>query len=172
MHKSCWDENMYKCPEYGRRCTTGKHYYNHKNLFDSRNSPYYLKWLIAGTLAGLVAWFFFTLGIFHSDLTVINGVYNSVSQVDPLRDLVFSLHKNKSVSVFAAPYFGLFMCFCLTFALSLFSSHGKWWWKRSAVVLTKALVAGICGYITYLLVVLALLAFNLKSYYYMNIFHK
>lgn len=167
MHKSCWDENMYKCPEYGRRCTTGKHYYNHKNLFDSRNSPYYLKWLIAGTLAGLVAWFFFTLGIFHSDLTVINGVYNSVSQVDPLRDLVFSLHKNKSVSVFAAPYFGLFMCFCLTFALSLFSSHGKWWWKRSAVVLTKALVAGICGYITYLLVVLALLAFNLKSYYYM-----
>ena len=167
MHKSCWDENMYKCPEYGRRCDKGKHYYNHKNLFYRRNSPYYLKWLIAGTLAGLVAWLFFTVGIFHSNLSVIHGVYNTVSQVDPLRDLVFSLHNNKTVSVFAAPYFGFFMCFFLTFALSLLSSHGKWWWKRSTIVLVKSILAGICGYLTYLLVVLALLAFNLKSYYYM-----
>ena len=167
MDLSCWKENLYKCPEYGRRCNTGKHYYNEKNIFDKKNAPYYMKWLLAGTLAGLVAWFFFTLGIFHSDFSVINGVYNTVSQVDPLRDLVFGLHNNKTSGVFAAPYFGFFMCFCLTFALSLLSSHGKWLYKRSVVVLVKALVAGVCGYLSYLLVVIALLAFNLKGYYYM-----
>ena len=166
MDLSCWKENLYKCPEYGRRCNTGKHYYNEKNIFDTKNAPYYMKWLIAGTLAGLVAWFFFTVGIFHSDFSFINGIYNKVSQVDPLRDLVFDLHNNKTVGVFAAPYFGFFMCFCLTFTLSLFSSHGKWLYKRTAIVLAKAFVAGICGYLSYLLVVIALLAFNLKGYYY------
>ena len=166
MDLSCWKENLYKCPEYGRRCNTGKHYYNEKNIFDTKNAPYYMKWLIAGTLAGLVAWFFFTVGIFHSDFSFINGIYNKVSQVDPLRDLVFDLHNNKTVGVFAAPYFGFFMCFCLTFTLSLFSSHGKWLYKRTAIVLAKAFVAGFCGYLSYLLVVIALLAFNLKGYYY------
>lgn len=167
MDISCWKENQYKCPEYGRRCNAGKHYYNEKNIFDSRNAPYYMKWLLAGTLAGLVAWFFFTLGIFHSDFTIVNGVYNKIAQIDPLRDLVFDLHNNKTAGIFAAPYFGFFMCFFLTLALSLLSSHGKWIFKRTAIVLTKALVAGISGYLSYLLVVVVLLAFNLKGYYYM-----
>lgn len=167
MDLSCWKENLYKCPEYGRRCNTGKHYYNEKNIFDPKNAPHYMKWLLAGILAGLVAWFFFILGIFHSDLSVVNGIYDAVSQIDPLRGLVFGLHNNHTAGVFAAPYFGFFMCFFLTLALSLLSSHGKWFYKRSAIVLAKALVAGIGGYLSYLLVVLALLAFKLKGYYYM-----
>ena len=27
LHKSCWDENEYQCPEYGRHCKQGRHYY-------------------------------------------------------------------------------------------------------------------------------------------------
>ena len=167
MDMSCWKENLYRCPEYGRRCNLGKHYYNDKNIFDKKNAPYYMKWLLAGTLAGFVAWFFFILGTFHSDLSFINEIYDKVSQFDPLRDMVFGLHNNVTSGMFAAPYFGFFMCFCLTLALSLLSSHGKWLYKRTAVVLIKSLVAGICGYLTYLLVVLALIAFKLKGYYYM-----
>ena len=166
MHKSCWEENLFKCPEYGRRCKSGKHYYNSKQIFDTKNAPYYMKWLLAGTLAGLVAWFFFTLGVFHSNFSVINGVYNSIAKFDPLRDLVFGLHSNKSSGVFAAPYFGFLMCFCLTLALSLLSTKGKWLYKRTVIVLAKSLLAGVCGYLSYLLVVTALLAFNLKGYYY------
>lgn len=30
LHKSCWDENEYQCPEYGRHCKQGRHYYNSK----------------------------------------------------------------------------------------------------------------------------------------------
>ena len=137
MDIDCWKENLYKCPEYGRRCNLGKHYYNDKNIFDSKNAPYYMKWLLSGTLAGFVAWFLF-------------GLYN-----------------NYAVGVFAAPYFGFFMCFCLTLALSLFSSHGKWLFKRTAIVLSKALVAGLCGGLSYLLILLALMAFKLKGYFYL-----
>lgn len=137
MDIDCWKENLYKCPEYGRRCNLGKHYYNDKNIFDPKNAPYYMKWLLSGTLAGFVAWFLF-------------GLYN-----------------NYAVGVFAAPYFGFFMCFCLTLALSLFSSHGKWLFKRTAIVLSKALVAGLCGGLSYLLILLALMAFKLKGYFYL-----
>ena len=136
MDIDCWKENLYKCPEYGRRCKSGKHYYNDKNIFDRKNSPYYMKWLLSGTMAGFVAWFFF-------------GLYN-----------------NHIAGMFAAPYFGFFMCFCLTLALSLLSSHGKWLFKRTAIVLGKALVAGICGYLSYVLIILALHAFKLKGYFY------
>ena len=165
MHKSCWEENLYKCPEYGRRCKKGKHYYNARNIFDTNNAPYYMKWLFAGTLAGLLAWFFFTLGIFHSDLPIVNGVYNTVSQIDPLRNLGLTMYENPA-GIFEAPYFGFFMCFCLTLFLSVLSSHGKWLWKRTFIVLLKSFLAGTCGYLSYFLAALALFAFNLHNYYY------
>lgn len=39
VHKECWDENEYKCPEAGRHCKEGSHYYNSNNLLDRRNTP-------------------------------------------------------------------------------------------------------------------------------------
>lgn len=56
MHKSCWDENGFHCPEYGRHCTDGYHYFNPDNLLDTQNSSYHLKWILAAILAGYVAW--------------------------------------------------------------------------------------------------------------------
>ena len=40
MHKTCWDENEYHCPEYSDRCEHGTHYYNRQNLTDSRNASF------------------------------------------------------------------------------------------------------------------------------------
>ena len=40
MHKECWDENEYHCPEHGRHCKEGSHYYNQHNLLDVRNRKY------------------------------------------------------------------------------------------------------------------------------------
>ena len=61
MHKSCWDENEYHCPEYGRRCKHGSHFYNKENLLDKRNASFYLKWLLMAVLAATLAWVVFTV---------------------------------------------------------------------------------------------------------------
>ncbi len=165
MHKSCWNENLYKCPEYGRNCILGKHYYNEKNVFDTQNAPYYMKWLLSGVLAGFVAWIFFILGIFHSDLPLVQSIFDIVSRIDPLKEI--STHLNgEDTRVFAAPYFGFFICSCVTLFLSILSSHGKWLFKRAAIVIAKSVVAGICGYLSYFLIVLVILSFNFKGYYY------
>ena len=61
MHKSCWDENEYHCPEYGRRCKHGSHFYNKKDLLDKRNASFYMKWLLMAVLAATLAWVVFTI---------------------------------------------------------------------------------------------------------------
>ena len=83
LHKSCWDENEYKCPEYGRNCKTGSHYYNRKNLFDRRNSSFYLAWILAGALAGLIAWICFTANAHSNEKSVLINIIHLIFEVDP-----------------------------------------------------------------------------------------
>ena len=61
MHKECWDENDYHCPEHGRHCKEGSHYYNRYDLLDKRNALFYMKWVIAAILAGMISWICFTI---------------------------------------------------------------------------------------------------------------
>lgn len=56
MHKSCWDENDYHCPEYSDRCKHGAHYYNSQNLLDKNNASFYMKWILMGITAAIIAW--------------------------------------------------------------------------------------------------------------------
>lgn len=56
MHLDCWEENGYQCPEYGRHCQHGRHYYNRHQLLDPANASVYCRWIIVGILAGLAAW--------------------------------------------------------------------------------------------------------------------
>ena len=61
MHKDCWEENDYHCPEHGRHCKEGSHYYNRYDLLDKRNALFYMKWVIAAILAGMISWIFYTI---------------------------------------------------------------------------------------------------------------
>ena len=56
MHLSCWEENQGQCPEYGRHCQEGRHYYNRHQLFDPDNAPFYMRWMLVAILAGLASW--------------------------------------------------------------------------------------------------------------------
>lgn len=76
LHKSCWDENEYQCPEYGRHCKQGRHYYNSRNLFDPHNASFYLAWIIAGAFAGLIAWINFTANVHNNEnLLLVKLIY-------------------------------------------------------------------------------------------------
>lgn len=56
MHKHCWEENGYKCAEYGQNCKTGiQSHVDWKDLF-RLSSLKDCSQTIAGVLAGLISW--------------------------------------------------------------------------------------------------------------------
>ena len=56
MHKHCWEENGYKCAEFGQNCKTGiQNHVEWKDLF-KLSSLRDCSQTIAGVLAGLVSW--------------------------------------------------------------------------------------------------------------------
>lgn len=61
MHKHCWEENGYKCAEYGQNCKTGiQEHIEWKELF-KLNSLKECSQTIAGVLAGLISWIIYEI---------------------------------------------------------------------------------------------------------------
>lgn len=61
MHKHCWEENGYKCAEFGQNCKTGiQSHVEWKDLF-RLSSLKDCSQTIAGVLAGLVSWIIYEL---------------------------------------------------------------------------------------------------------------
>lgn len=61
MHKHCWEENGYKCAEYGQNCKTGiQDHIEWKELF-KMSSLKECSQTIAGILAGLVSWIIYEI---------------------------------------------------------------------------------------------------------------
>lgn len=61
MHKHCWEENGYKCAEFGQNCKTGiQEHIEWKELFKA-SSLKECSQTIAGVLAGLVSWIIYEM---------------------------------------------------------------------------------------------------------------
>ena len=166
LHQSCWEENEYKCPEYGRNCKTGSHYYNRKNLFDRHNASFYLSWIIAGAIAGLIAWICFTANAHsHENFFLIN-IIQLMFEVDSDSPQVAVLMEEYGSHLYFLPFYGLNIGFFLTFFLSLLTGHGRWLWKRILLVIAKSIVGGLFSYLSFLLgcIISITLNFNNNSF--------
>ena len=161
MHKSCWDENEYKCPEYGRRCKTGSHYYNMRKLYDLKNAPYYMKWLLAGILAGALAWLCYMTNIFGSGYEFLARLVSDIPNVATAHVVSENMARLRLAELSHTPYFGLYICSFMTLLLSTLSSHGAWRWKRVVMIWSKAMVAGFFGFFLFVLVIIVKHVFNL-----------
>lgn len=162
MHQSCWDENEYKCPEYGRKCPKGSHYYNSHKLYDPRNAPYYIKWLLAGACAGALAWLWFVLNFFRLGHKTLSEWVSSIPTLTFDGVNIDYIMQSRFDDLSHTPYFGLYICFFLTLFLSVLSSQGKWWWKRMVLVTVKAIVAGLCGFSTFVIAAIIKHVFNIS----------
>lgn len=150
MHMSCWNENGYHCPEYGRNCKQGSHYYNEENRFDFRNAPYYLKWIFAAVLGGLLIWTLY--------LTTYKGFDSRV---------IHSIAERAGVSVDQTPLlypsFSFILTFILTMAFSFISVRRRGNHARLLSILARSCVAGLCSALLFLLATIADIALNLQS---------
>ena len=156
MHKSCWDENEYHCPEYGWRCHEGSHYYNHTNLFDHKNALYHLKWIVMAIVAAVVAWFLYVVLVIEYEVARMTD--SQLPEVDSLA--VFNGHADNQGY---EPMFGLCLSFCLTIMFSLLAAGRQLYLRRYLEIILRALVVGILSFFIFMLTESLILAFNVNT---------
>ena len=152
MHKSCWDENEYHCPEYGRHCKHGSHFYDKEHLLDKRNAPFYMNWLLMAVLAGVCAWLAFSV---YTD-NVQKHLLEFIIPQGELTQEVLNVHLTP------LPSYGFMLAFFLTLGVA-FLAMRKLRWTDYADMLLRALASGVCSAILYMLVSLACIALRLQS---------
>ena len=152
MHKSCWDENEYHCPEYGRHCKTGSHFYDINYPFDRRNASFYMRWMIMAVIVSIIAWVAFSLWTQLSDGThVLSGLLPENSAIGD-----YDQHLNQ------LPMYGFTIGIFLTMGISFLAIRRKNL-RRYGDIALRALVAGAGSAILYLITSALCIALHLKS---------
>ena len=143
MHKSCWDENGYHCPEYSDRCKHGSHYYNSVNLFDHRNASFRLKWFLASIISAFTAWLAFSLIADY-------GLYN----------ILYKAH----TSVTQPPLLGLVIGFFYTMCFSELIFRQTLNIRANGLILLRSLIAAIGSYIPFVVVNIVIYYFHIERF--------
>ena len=152
MHKSCWDENEYHCPEYGRHCKTGSHFYDRQNLFDRRNATFYMKWLLMAVIASICAWVVYSVWTHFTSRHILEYL---------LPAELFS-DGNNSAHLNQLPSYGFMIGFFLTFGIAFLSIRKKH--PLSYLnFFVRALIAAAGSWILYLVTSAAGLAFHVEE---------
>lgn len=145
MHKSCWDENDHHCPEYGRRCQDGSHYYNIKNLFDPKNALFYMKWILMAIAASICTWFVYMVYVTDYDAHTQQFVAKMMeSKIGATGEM--AMFNTASDYIDYIPAFGLLTGFFFTLALSALSVRRMQFRRRMLDVILRAVVVGVVAY--------------------------
>lgn len=152
MHKHCWDENEYHCPEFGRHCKEGSHYYNKEHPQDRRNAPFYMNWVLMAIIAGTLAWMMYIITT-HQDHTHI------LQQLVPDGKVSAEM---ANAHLTPLPTYGFMLGLFLTLGISLLAFRRIRWTEYLDIFL-RSLAAGLGCSILFLLVSLACIALRLES---------
>ena len=163
MHKSCWDEIQYHCPEYGRHCDKGSHYYNHINLFDPSNAVYQLKWIMMSILAAMLAWSLYVFLILELDQTTPTLVAKMVDA--KIADVGgYAVFNETANSMGYLPLFGMCLGGCLTLVLSLLSVKKQSYLRQVLDLALRVLVVSLASYFLFLLTESVMMAFDMNPW--------
>ena len=150
MHKDCWDENQYHCPEYGRHCDKGSHYYNHVNLFDPQNALYHKRWIIVSVLAALVAWGLYVFMILEFDQTTPTLVAKMV-EAKLTETGNYAVFNDTDSNLGYLPLFGMCLGGFLTLFLSLLTDRKQFSLRRFVDLFLRVVVVSVASYLLFLL---------------------
>ena len=151
VHLQCWEENGYHCPEYGRQCKEGSHYYNRHHLLDPKNASFLLKWVLAAILAAICSWVYFNSLPVEATQDILGRLLLSVTGLEENSERYNEFLHNYEIRMGQLPTMGLSIGGFLTFALSLLTSRHRKSWKTAAAIAVRTLVAGVGGYVSFLL---------------------
>ncbi|MCR5455040.1 MAG: hypothetical protein K6F33_08655 [Bacteroidales bacterium] len=151
MHLSCWNENQYQCPEYGRNCKDGRHYYNSKNLLDPRNSTFYRRWVLVGMLAALAAWIVYTAQMHPMFSGLSENIILMVNDLEPGTPEAATCIAEYGSHINHFPSFGLCIGFFLTLALSIMTVARREIKPRIIEIAIRSILGGLGGMLFFLL---------------------
>jgi hypothetical protein len=165
IHKSCWDENEYRCPEFGRRCHDGSHYYNHVRPTDPRNAYKYMRIVLTSCIAAFVAWAAFMPDMNFISHDTIEHFLSPMLNGDGLTDNAAEhsiFYYTDQLNVLA--YFGI--CIgafnTLFFSLLLVANFSPW--RRAMSIALRTLIAAICCSLFFATECIISFALNITSY--------
>ena len=164
MHLSCWDENEYHCPEYSDYCKSGSHYYNHYNRFDPRNASFYMRWVLAGIAAAVLAWVCFTISVHHVVGAFQSWVSANIFGIDATSSEVMKTFEDSGINMYLLPSFGLTTGFFLTLAMAILTTwhrrvRFKWLW-----LFVRALLASIASFLAFQITAQVLAMIGMADY--------
>lgn len=163
VHKSCWDENEYHCPEHGRHCKEGSHYYNYHNLTDTHNALFYMMWVLVAVVAGFLAWTVFTSERQMLSSSIIQQISAMLSnqKTDSQGTSDYFMEYGSHLS--DLPGFGQIVGFILTLFLSMFTVRRRKWLLRIGEILLRAIIASLGGMVCCILGCIISIVLHLDS---------
>lgn len=136
VHKECWADNGYMCPEYGQNCKTGKqNHFDIQDPFSRKNKLHYLAWVIYGLLAGIVSW---VLYLFSKDLPAFYAMVEGLaSWLKPGMPDALAFRDKTAPLLVAGLILGFF--------LSLFLAWAEEYRRKTLMVLLRMLLRALLG---------------------------
>jgi len=130
MHKHCWEENGYKCAEFGQNCKTGiQKHVDWKDLF-KLSSLKDCSQTIAGVLAGLVGWIIYELcgrgGFTGLSKFIVGLVFNAD---DPQASLINDCVSRTSSFLMIGLLLGFFISVVFRYKDDIRNKNWKIWLK-------------------------------------------
>lgn len=146
MHKHCWEENGYKCAEFGQNCKTGiQNHVDWKELF-KLSSLKECSQTIAGVLAGLISWIIYEIcgrgGFSGISKFIVGLVFN---ENDPQAFLIGDCVARTSSFLMIGLLLGFFISIVFRYKDDIREKHWKIWFK----ILGLSLMTGIIGMVSF-----------------------
>lgn len=147
-HLDCWEENGYKCTEYGENCKEGSFYYNRFNIFDRGNAPYQMRWIMGAFIVSLIVWCWYFM-LDGSDqnfiFRAVDSLFNStIELVNESQFLDVKLYYEAASTRYLYLY-GFLLCFWLSLFLGLMSTAGQPLVRRLISRLILSFGCGLSG---------------------------
>lgn len=146
MHKHCWEENGYKCAEFGQNCKTGiQNHVDWRDLFKLRSLKDCSQ-TIAGVLAGLVSWIIYEVcgrGGFTGLSKLIVGLVFSAD--DPQASLINDCVSRTSSFLMIGLLLGFFISIVFRYKDDIRNKNWKIWLK----IIGLSLLTGLIGMLAF-----------------------
>lgn len=149
MHEECWDENGYHCPEYSSRCKHGSHYYNHSDLLDPNNAPYYAKWIYCALGAAVVGWLIFYLCSGQVITSLARDYVENTYQLQPGSQAFIDRMNYYNSYMSYLPAFSFSLGVPMVLFMALIIESRREWWKRIIFAVVRTIAVGTLAFVLF-----------------------
>lgn len=146
MHKHCWEENGYKCAEFGQNCKTGiQDHIEWKELF-KMSSLKECSQTIAGVFAGLISWIIYEIcgrgGFMGISKFIVGLVFN---ETDAQASLIQDCVMRTSSFLMIGLLLGFFISFVFRYKDDIRNKDWKIWLK----IIGLSIITGAIGMLAF-----------------------